>query len=136
VRSVSGAPILTLEPLIIAMDEAVSKVTSSTGAIRVQLPDAKEIQMGNKSQPRFRQALSMTTPLDSDRGGIPEDLSRPVRRSKSLTHRERMMIKCLLQGMSVTRSKPGIQTKTPANSDIKHSRQSERKPRNSWTGMV
>jgi hypothetical protein len=48
VRSIAGAPILTLEPLIIAMDEAVSKVTSSTGAIRVQLRDAMEIQMGNQ----------------------------------------------------------------------------------------
>ena len=60
----------------------------------------------------------MTTTLEADRSSIPEGLSRTARRSKSLTHRERMLIKCLSQGMSVTRAalKAGYSDQNPGQS--------------------
>jgi len=60
----------------------------------------------------------MTIPLAADRSGIPEGLPRRKRRSKSLTHRERMLIRCLSQGMSVMRAalKAGYSDQNPGQS--------------------
>ena len=60
----------------------------------------------------------MTTPLRADRSCIPEGLPRRKRHSKSLTHRERMLIKCLSQGMNVTRAalKAGYSDQNPGQS--------------------
>jgi len=57
----------------------------------------------------------MTTALEADASGIPEGLTRRKRRSKSLTPRERMLIKCLSLGMSVTRAalKAGYSDQNP-----------------------
>ena len=59
------------------------------------------------------------TPLDGAGGrGIRQSVPRRKRRSKSLTYRERMLIECLAQGMSVTRAalKAGYSDQNPGQS--------------------
>ncbi len=63
--------------------------------------------------------LPMRTPLDeAGRGGIRQSVPRRKRRSKFLTYRERMLIECLSQGMSVTRAalKAGYSDQNPGQS--------------------